>query len=85
MAANGKAPSSPDADPEFEEAVRQTAYFLWEQDGKPEGRAHEYWVRAYERHVRERAFDIWLREGAPEGRADEHWHRAAGKSPQPGK
>lgn len=39
-----------DDDAEFERAVRETAYLLWEQDGRPEGRADEYWERALEIH-----------------------------------
>jgi hypothetical protein len=27
-------------------AVREKAYLLWEADGRPEGRATEYWMRA---------------------------------------
>jgi hypothetical protein len=38
-----------------EEAVRLTAYFLWEQDGRPDGKAQEYWYRAWARHRREAA------------------------------
>lgn len=58
-------------DPEFLEAVRLTAYFLWEQDGRPEGRAEEYWRRALEKHRSERQFDRWLNEepGDPSGSA----------------
>lgn len=37
----------------FERSVRETAYFLWEQDGRPEGRDQEYWYRALERTPRE--------------------------------
>jgi hypothetical protein len=33
-----------------EEAVRLTAYFLWEQEGYPEGKAQDFWYRAYEQH-----------------------------------
>jgi hypothetical protein len=33
---------------EFEERVRERAYALWEMEGKPEGRADEYWHRARE-------------------------------------
>lgn len=44
-------------DPNFEQAVRETAYFLWEQDGKPHGREQEYWYRALERHLRQRNAD----------------------------
>ncbi len=56
-------------DPELYEAVRLTAYFLWEQDGRPEGRAEEYWRRAWEKHRAERMFDKWLDEdpGGEEG------------------
>jgi hypothetical protein len=52
----------PPDDPGFYEAVRLTAYFLWEQDGRPEGRAEEYWRRAWEKHRTERMFDKWLGE-----------------------
>jgi len=27
-------------------AIREQAYFLWEQEGRPEGRETEYWMRA---------------------------------------
>ena len=27
-------------------AVREKAYYLWEEDGKPHGRDQEYWQRA---------------------------------------
>jgi len=33
-------------DEEFEQAVRETAYFLWEHDNRPAGREKEYWFRA---------------------------------------
>jgi hypothetical protein len=54
-------------DPDFEEAVRQTAYFLWEQDGRPDGKEQEYWYRALERSLRERDSDKRLKAGKPEG------------------
>jgi hypothetical protein len=44
----------PWGDLDFEQAVRETAYFLWEQDGRPEGQEKEYWFRALERTLRER-------------------------------
>lgn len=47
----------PWGDAAFEQAVRETAYFLWEQDGRPEGREQEYWYRALERTLRERNAD----------------------------
>jgi len=55
------------------EAVRNTAYFLWEQDGRPEGRSFHYWVKAKEMHLRQLAYDKWLAEGAPAGRDEEIW------------
>jgi hypothetical protein len=60
-------------DPELAQAVRATAYFLWEQDGRPEGRAFEYWLKAKEIHQRQLAYDRWLAEGSPEGRDLDIW------------
>ena len=31
-----------------EDAIREQAYFLWEKDGRPPGRATEYWQLAIE-------------------------------------
>jgi hypothetical protein len=45
-----------------EQEVRLTAYFLWEQDGYPEGRAQEYWYRAWAQHRRMAGYDEDLRE-----------------------
>ncbi len=59
----------------LEQAVRERAYLLWEQEGRPEGQAEEYWHRALDQHLRERAYVLWQQEGSPEGGADEHWHR----------
>jgi hypothetical protein len=33
---------------ELESRVRERAYYLWEQEGRPEGRAEEFWARAAE-------------------------------------
>lgn len=57
------------------QAVRQRAYLLWEQEGRPQGGAEEYWHRALDQHLRERAYVLWQQEGSPEGRAEEYWHR----------
>ncbi len=57
---------SPVEDEAFLEAVRKTAYFLWEQEGRPHGRHDEYYLRALDQHRRERRFDEWLKD-APEG------------------
>jgi hypothetical protein len=53
--------------------VRERAYMLWEQEGRPGGRADDYWHRAHEQRLRERAYRIWEQEGRPEGQADRHW------------
>lgn len=29
-----------------EERIRERAYSLWEDDGRPEGMEHDYWLRA---------------------------------------
>lgn len=63
-------------DAELAEAMRRTAYFLWEQDGRPEGRAQDYWLKAKEAYLRQLAFDRWLAEGGPDGRAEAHWQDA---------
>jgi hypothetical protein len=51
----------------FEEAVRDTAYFLWEQAGRPDGRSDEFWYQALTIHVRERAYGIWRRQLEEDG------------------
>ena len=33
-------------EPGFEDQVRQRAYQLWEQEGRPEARSDEFWFRA---------------------------------------
>lgn len=68
----------------FDLMVRDTAYFLWEQEGRPEGRADEFWYRALEDHFRARAYAIWLAEGRPDGRALDHWDLARNSPAQGG-
>jgi len=62
-----------------EEAVRRTAFFLWQQDGSPPGRELDYWERAIEQHIRQLAYDKWLAEGTPDGQAEAHWRDAERK------
>jgi hypothetical protein len=59
----------------LEQAVREQAYLLWEQEGRPEGRADEYWRRASEQILRERTYLLWHQEGMPQGQAADHWRR----------
>jgi hypothetical protein len=37
-----------DPSPQYQQRIRERAYHLWEQDGRPEGREAEYWERARE-------------------------------------
>lgn len=34
------------SDQNDEHAVRERAYFIWERDGRPDGRAYEHWMSA---------------------------------------
>jgi hypothetical protein len=35
-----------DQDEDRLQRIRETAYGLWEQEGYPEGREHDFWLRA---------------------------------------
>ncbi|HET6234555.1 MAG TPA: DUF2934 domain-containing protein [Acetobacteraceae bacterium] len=36
----------PDTNHDNEQTARDRAYFIWEREGRPEGRAHDHWHRA---------------------------------------
>ncbi|MGA3399528.1 MAG: DUF2934 domain-containing protein [Acetobacteraceae bacterium] len=36
----------PEANRNNEQLIRDRAYFIWEREGRPEGRAHDHWKRA---------------------------------------
>ena len=55
--------------------VREQAYALWEQEGRPDGRAEEFWHRALEQHLKRRAYVLWQQEGSQDGGADKDWHQ----------
>lgn len=59
----------------LEQLVRERAYGLWEQEGRPDGRAEEFWHRALDEHLRGRAYVLWQQEGSPEGAADADWEQ----------
>ena len=59
----------------LDQVVRERAFLLWEQAGRPYGRAEEFWYRAQHQRWCERAYALWERESCPEGKADEHWCR----------
>ncbi|HEY8576006.1 MAG TPA: DUF2934 domain-containing protein [Devosia sp.] len=53
-------------DKDFEAQVRDTAYFLWENDGRPHGREKEYWFTALDRCLRQREADALLQKEPPQ-------------------
>jgi len=55
----------PWVDPLFELRVRETAYFLWEQAGRPVGQEQQYWFEALDRCLRERQADEMIQEQPP--------------------
>jgi hypothetical protein len=59
----------------LDQVVRERAYLLWEQAGRPDGRADDFWHQAQHERFCERAYALWEREDCPEGKADEHWFR----------
>jgi hypothetical protein len=61
--------------PGLEQEVRERAYLLWEQDGRPEGQSDEYWARSLDQHLRERAYVLWQQEGKGDGGANADWDR----------
>lgn len=59
----------------LDQVVRERAFLLWEQAGRPDDRADEFWIQAQNQRWCERAYALWEREGYPESKADEHWFR----------
>lgn len=59
----------------LDQVVRERAFLLWEEAGRPDGRADEFWYQAQNQRWRERAYALWEREGRPDGKAEEHWYR----------
>jgi len=60
--------------PGLDQLVRERAYSLWEQAGRPEGRAEEFWHQAQHERWRHRAYAAWQRAGSSAGNADDHWN-----------
>lgn len=46
LSLEGRSPEAVLMDDAVEQPIRNLAYSLWEADGRPEGRDHEYWHRA---------------------------------------
>jgi hypothetical protein len=62
----------------LDQVVRERAYLLWEQAGRPDRPADDFWHEAQHQRFCERAYAMWEREGRLEGKADEHWRRIRG-------
>ena len=54
-------------DMDFEQSVRQTAYHLWEDDGRPFGREKDYWFRAIEKLMADRGSPVGPSDTEPDG------------------
>jgi hypothetical protein len=62
---------------ERERRIRERAYRLWEEEGRPEGREHEHWTRASDLiHAEER--DRVATPDAPEARKPRQHFASAG-------
>ena len=43
----------PESEQNKEQAIRVRAYFIWEREGRPEGRARDHWHRAVTERIHE--------------------------------
>ena len=57
----------------LDQVVRERACLLWEQAGRPDGRADDFWHQAQPQRFCERAYALWEREGCPEGEVAPVW------------
>jgi Protein of unknown function (DUF2934) len=57
----------------LDQVVRERACLLWEQAGRPDGRADDFWHQAQHQRFCERAYALWEREGCPEGEVAPVW------------
>jgi Protein of unknown function (DUF2934) len=60
-------------EPELRRRIEEHAYSLWEADGRPDGRALEYWLRAEQAVLDQPVLEAPRRKGAraPRNRAPE--------------
>jgi hypothetical protein len=59
------------------QAVRERAYLLWEQDGRPAEAGERYWFQARDGYLRDCSYALWEQAGRPEGGPEKFWHSAA--------
>jgi hypothetical protein len=64
----------PETNRNLEQMIRDRAYFIWEREGRPDGRAHDHWKRALRERLRpEPSSDdesLWEEEKLLAGRID---------------
>lgn len=60
----------------LEQEIRVQAYYLWNEEGCPDGQADKHWHCALEQNRRDRAYMLWHLNGCPEGSADADWQQA---------
>ena len=41
-------------------AIRERAYFIWEHEGRPDGRAQDHWLSATFEHFRDKRTDEFV-------------------------
>lgn len=58
----------------LEQEVRERAYLLWDENGRPEGRSEEFWARALDEHLQKRAYTLWTQDG-PSQEAEDDWNQ----------
>jgi Protein of unknown function (DUF2934) len=56
----------------WHELIREGAYAIWEQEGKPDGRDLDHWLQAeaeiWHDVIQKRAYALWEHDGRPAGR-----------------
>lgn len=55
------------------QVISDRAYAIWEEEGRPDGREFEHWLRAEEEVAAERAYTLWVKAGRPDGRDLDFW------------
>jgi hypothetical protein len=58
----------------LEQEVRERAYLLWDEHGRPEGRTEEFWARALDEHLQKRAYTLWTQDGDSQ-EAEDDWNQ----------
>ena len=59
----------------LEDALRERAYFLWENNGRPDGEADRFWKLAHDETTAERSHVLWEQDGSHPDQSDKNWHQ----------